>query len=195
MTLGRALALRTHRLWEEYMSRRFEVHGRNVMLALTVVVAVLGCRKGTPKPDTPIAAAVIVPDSNVPAAIAVAVPGDVPVALQVAAPPGAQVVLTDTTGRAVYVLSSACTGDCLRQFTPVAGHSTVKGGDTTVKASLTGSTTAANGSKQATYNGQPLYYYNGDTAPGDEKGAGKKAGGATASLVSPSGSKVSRSGK
>ena len=44
---------------------------------------------------------------------------------------------------------------------------------------------------QVTYNGQPLYYYTGDSAPGDRKGAGQKAGGATASLVSPSGSKVS----
>jgi len=118
-----------------------------------------------------------------------------PVALQVAAPPGAKVVLTDDTGRAVYVLDAACTGDCLTQFTPVPGHSTVKIGDTTVRANLTGTATGANGSKQATYNGQPLYYYNGDTAPGDRKGAGKKVGGATASLVSPSGGKVSGTGK
>jgi predicted lipoprotein with Yx(FWY)xxD motif len=164
------------------------------MLALAVV-GVAACRKGAPKADTPIAAAVIVPDSNAPPAVAVAVPGDAPVTLQVAAPPGAKVVLTDDTGKAVYVLDAACTGDCLTQFTPVPGQSTVKSGDTTVKANLTGSITGANGAKQATYNSQPLYYYKGDTAPGDQKGAGKKVGGATASLVSPSGSKVSGSGK
>lgn len=170
------------------MSRRFEIHGRYVMLALTAV-AVAACSKGAPKPDTPVAAAVVVPDPNAPA-VAVAVPADMPVALQVAAPPGAKVVLTDDTGRAVYVLDAACTADCLTQFTPVPGHSTVRSGDTTVKANLTGTVTGANGAKQATYSGQPLYYYNGDTAPGDQKGAGKKVGGATASLVSPSGGKV-----
>jgi predicted lipoprotein with Yx(FWY)xxD motif len=170
------------------MSRRLEVHGRIVMLALTVV-AVAACRKGASKGDTTVAA-VVVADSNAPGAVAVATPGDVPVALEVAAPPGAKVAIADETGKAVYVLDAACTGDCLTQFTPVPGHSTVKAGDTAVKATLTGSTTGPNGAKQATYNGQPLYYYSGDAAPGDQKGAGKKVGGATASLVNASGGKV-----
>jgi predicted lipoprotein with Yx(FWY)xxD motif len=178
------------------MSRRFEVQGRVAVCALAIVAIVpfAACRKGASKADTPIAA-VVVADPNAPAAVAVAAPADAPVTLQVAAPPGAKVVLTDDSGRAVYVLDAACTGDCLTQFTPVPGHSTVKSGDTTVKAALTGSTTAANGSKQATYNGQPLYYYNGDAAPGDRKGAGVKVGGATASLVGPSGSKMSGKAK
>lgn len=170
------------------MSRSFEVYGRLAVLTLAVAVA---CSKGASKADTPVAAAVVIPDPNAPAAVAVAAPADAPVALQVAAPPGVPVVLTDDQGRAVYILDAACTGDCLTQFTPVPGHSTVKAGDTAVKSTLTGSTTDAGGAKQATYNGKPLYYYTGDTAPGQTNGAGKKAGGATASLVSPSGNKVS----
>jgi predicted lipoprotein with Yx(FWY)xxD motif len=158
------------------------------MLAFTVI-AVAACTKRASKADSPVAA-VVVADSNAGAAVAVAAPTDVPVALEIAAPPGAKVALADGTGKAVYVLDTECTGDCLTQFTPVPGTSTVKTGDTAVKATLTGSTTRANGSKQATYNGQPLYYYTGDTAPGDQKGAGKKAGTATASLVSASGTKV-----
>jgi predicted lipoprotein with Yx(FWY)xxD motif len=158
------------------------------MLALTVV-GIAGCSKSGPKADTPVAA-VVVADPNAPAAVAVAAPADAPIALEVAAPPGAKVALADETGRTVYVLDAACTGDCLTQFTPVPGHSTVKSGDTAVKATLTGSTTGTNGAKQATYNGQRLYYYTGDTAAGDQKGAGKKAGGATAALVSPSGGTV-----
>jgi predicted lipoprotein with Yx(FWY)xxD motif len=57
---------------------------------------------------------------------------------------------------------------------------------------MAGSTTGASGSAQATYNGSPLYYYNGDQAPGDMKGAGVKAGGATAHLVGPNGKKVGK---
>jgi predicted lipoprotein with Yx(FWY)xxD motif len=170
------------------MSRRLEVHARIVLLALTAV-PVAACSKGGSRADTAVAA-VVVADPNAGAAVAVAAPADAPVALEVAAPPGAKVAIADETGKAVYVLDAACTGDCLTQFTPVPGHSTVKAGDTAVKATLTGSTTGPNGAKQATYNGQPLYYYNGDTAPGDQKGAGKKAGGATASLVNASGGKV-----
>jgi predicted lipoprotein with Yx(FWY)xxD motif len=169
------------------MSRRFEVHARIVMLVLTVVA--VACSRRASRADTAVAA-VVVADSNAPAAVAVAAPADAPVALEIAAPPGAKVALADETGKTVYVLDAACTGDCLTQFTPVPGHSTVKSGDTAVKSTLTGSTTGPNGAKQATYNGQPLYYYTGDTAPGEQKGAGKKAGGATASLVNASGGKV-----
>jgi predicted lipoprotein with Yx(FWY)xxD motif len=171
------------------MSGRFEVHGRSAVLALAVAAAA-ACSRGKSKADTPAAAAVVVADPNAPAAVAVAVPTDANVALQIAAPPGAKVALTDASGKAVYVLDTDCTGDCLTQFTPVPGTSTAKAGDTTVKASLTGSTTRADGTKQATYGGQPLYYYTGDTAPGDQKGAGKKAGTATASLVGANGQKV-----
>jgi predicted lipoprotein with Yx(FWY)xxD motif len=157
------------------------------MLVLTVVA--VACGRRASRADTAVAA-VVVADSTAPAAVAVAAPADAPVALEIAAPPGAKVALADETGKTVYVLDAACTGDCLTQFTPVPGHSTVKSGDTAVKATLTGSTTGPNGAKQATYNGQPLYYYTGDTAPGEQKGAGKKAGGATASLVNASGGKV-----
>lgn len=140
------------------------------------------------------AAVVVAPDSAG-AAVAVAAPADVPVELQVAAPPGTGVILTDASGRAVYVLDAPCTTpDCTSQFTPVAGHSMAKAGDTTVKSSMVGSTTGANGAKQATYNGQPLYYYTGDQGSGSTKGQGMKVGSTTAHLVSPSGSTVSGKG-
>jgi predicted lipoprotein with Yx(FWY)xxD motif len=171
------------------MSGRFAARGWSALLALAVV-AVAACSKGNSRADTPAAAAVVVADPNAPAAVAVAVPTDAPVALEVAAPPGAKVALSDGSGKAVYVLDTDCTGACLTQFTPVPGTSTAKTGDTTVKSNLTGSTTRADGTKQATYGGQPLYYYTGDTAPGDQKGAGKKAGTATASLVGANGQKV-----
>jgi predicted lipoprotein with Yx(FWY)xxD motif len=59
--------------------------------------------------------------------------------------------------------------------------------DARVNNSLVGSTTMANGTKQATYNGKPLYYYSGDSASTDRKGQGMKASGATGHLVDTAG--------
>ncbi len=157
-------------------------------LALVMLVAA-GCSKKQSTADS--AAAVVVTPPNAPP-VAVAVPAEAPVALEVAAPPGTGMILTDANGRAVYVMDAACTGDCLTQFTPVPGTATAKAGDTAVKASMAGSTTGANGAKHASYNGSPLYYYNGDQAPGDMKGAGVKAGGTRAHLVGPNGKKVGK---
>jgi predicted lipoprotein with Yx(FWY)xxD motif len=158
-------------------------------LALVMLVAV-GCSKKQNTADSAAAAVVVTPPNAPP--VAVAVPADAPVALEVAAPPGTGMILTDANGRAVYVLDAACTGDCLTQFTPVAGTATAKAGDTAVKSAMAGSTTGASGSKQASYNGSPLYYYNGDQAPGDTKGAGVKSGGATAHLIGPNGKSVGK---
>lgn len=169
------------------------VRSNNVMPRLAVgLLLVVACSKRTDRTDTAATAAVVVAHDSTGPAVAVAAPPDVPVELQVATPPGTGVILTDASGRAVYVLDAACTGDCATQFTPVAGHSMAKAGDTAVKSSMVGSTSGANGAKQASYNGQPLYYFNGDQAAGDTKGQGVKAGTATAHLVSPSGSAVTR---
>ena len=59
-----------------------------------------------------------------------------------------------------------------------------------VNRSLIGTTTNANGTKQATYAGKPLYYYSGDTTAGDTKGQGVTASGATGHLVNPEGNAV-----
>jgi predicted lipoprotein with Yx(FWY)xxD motif len=181
----RSLVRTTH--LGDVMACRFNV--QRTSLALVMLVAA-GCSKSKGTADS--AAAVVVASPNAPP-VAVAVPTDVPVELQVAAPPGAGIILTDAAGRAVYVLSGPCTGgDCAKQFTPVPGTATAKAGDTAVKSAMAGSTTGSAGSKQATYNGSPLYYYSGDQAPGDTKGAGVKVGGATAHLIGPSGKTVGK---
>jgi predicted lipoprotein with Yx(FWY)xxD motif len=172
------------------MSRSWKVTGRSSAIMILAIAA--GCRKTAPAADT--AVAVIATDSG--AAVAVAVPVDSSVALEVATKPGTGVFLTDANGRAVYVLDDgsgtqiACTGPCATEFVAVPGTAMAAPGATGVNASLAGGTTGANGSKQATYNGKSLYYYNGDTAKGDTKGQGAKAGGATGSLVSPQGTEI-----
>ena len=168
------------------MVRRCDVERLSVAL---VVVLAVGCSKRESTADS--AAAIVVAPPGAPA-VAVAVPANEPVALEVAAPAGSKVYLTDAAGRAVYVLDGGCTGDCLTKFSPVPGTATAKAGDTAVKSALAGTTTGAGGSAQATYSGSPLYYFNGDVARGDTKGAGVKAGGATAHLVGPDGKRVTK---
>jgi predicted lipoprotein with Yx(FWY)xxD motif len=178
------------------MSRNWKL----VAPIVLVLAAATACNRNRKSADSASApAAAVIADTS--AGVAVAVPLDPGVELDVAAPPGVAVFLVDHNGRPVYTLDNASggnakfTGDCAKNFTPVAGHSMAASGDTSVKSSMTGSTTGANGSKQATYNGKPLYYYNGDQAKGDAKGNNMKEDCGTAHLVSPGGGSASSQGK
>jgi len=67
---------------------------------------------------------------------------------------------------------SACSGGCLTKWpalTVPAGTSPTAG--TGVSGALGTITRSDNGSLQVTYNGLPLYFYAGDTAPGDTNGS------------------------
>jgi predicted lipoprotein with Yx(FWY)xxD motif len=192
-SLPRANSLR---IPEENMFRNWKLVGPIVL----ILAAATACNRNRKSADSASAApaAAVIADTS--AGVAVAVPVDPGVELDVAAPPGAAIFLVDHNGRPVYTIEDASggnaklTGNCATNFTPVAGHSTAASGDTSIKSSMTGSTTGANGSKQATYNGKPLYYYNGDQARGDAKGNGMKEDCGTAHLVSPGGTSAS-SGK
>ena len=67
--------------------------------------------------------------------------------------------------------TSACTGGCLTKWPAltVAGGATPTG-TSDVTGKLGTITRADDGSAQVTYNGLPLYFYSGDTAPGDANG-------------------------
>jgi predicted lipoprotein with Yx(FWY)xxD motif len=102
--------------------------------------------------------------------------------------------LTDGSGRSVYLWDkdsmnkSYCTGACTSHWSPVPapGKVTVSGG---AKASDLGSIIRSDGSKQVTYDGHPLYYYIGDTGPGQTNGQGLDDFGAQWWLVTPSGTR------
>ena len=87
--------------------------------------------------------------------------------------------LVDQQGRALYLFttdtqnggSSACTGDCLTQWPPLIVSGTPQAGQG-VDAGLLGTINREDGSLQATYNGWPLYFYVGDTGPGNTSGQG-----------------------
>jgi predicted lipoprotein with Yx(FWY)xxD motif len=86
--------------------------------------------------------------------------------------------LTDSAGRTLYLYTrdkgttSECYGACAKAWPPLTttGPVTVSG-QYTVPRDL-GVTTRTDGTKQVTYGGHPLYYYQGDTAPGQTKGQG-----------------------
>lgn len=83
-------------------------------------------------------------------------------------------ILTDAAGRTLYYFSddadgkSACTGGCLVNW-PIY-YSADAPSDAKVEKSEIGEITRADGAKQSTYKGWPLYYYNEDTKAKEIKG-------------------------
>ncbi len=85
-------------------------------------------------------------------------------------------VLVGPTGRTLYMFtpdtatSSACTGSCAAAWPPLTG--TLPSLAAGLDASHFASITRADGTKQVTFNGHPLYYYGGDKAAGETNGQG-----------------------
>ena len=104
-------------------------------------------------------------------------------------------IVVDSKGWTVYLfkkdegMTSACSGACARAWPPVRanGKPTVGGG---ANASLVGTTTRSDGKPQVTYNGHPLYLFEGDQEPGDTSGQGSTAYGAAWYALSPAGNQV-----
>ena len=86
-------------------------------------------------------------------------------------------IVTDPGGRSLYVFDrdtpgvSNCTGGCATTWPPLAppAGAVVGTSDITAKVEVI---TRADGKKQITLNGKPLYYFAGDTAAGDALGQG-----------------------
>jgi predicted lipoprotein with Yx(FWY)xxD motif len=85
------------------------------------------------------------------------------------------IFLTDQAGRTLYLYTvdkgttSACYGECATLWPPLTTTGAVQvTGDASAKE--IGETTRTDGSKQVTYGGHPLYYFKGDTSPGQTKG-------------------------
>ena len=102
-----------------------------------------------------------------------------------AGPPGLSVstkegigrFLVDGAGRTLYVFKkdapgqSACQGDCVTKW-PVYFND--GGAPDGLKGEDLGTITRADGKKQSTYKGMPLYTFAADASPGDVKGQGVK---------------------
>ena len=104
-------------------------------------------------------------------------------------------ILVDSQGRTLYLFQkdsgtkSTCSGGCATAWPPLrsSGKPTAGGG---AKASLLGTTPRSDGQPQVTYNGHPLYGYQGDTKAGDTNGQGINGFGALWYVLSPAGSEI-----
>ena len=100
--------------------------------------------------------------------------------------------LVDSNGRSLYLWDadhgseSACSGACAQAWPPLTTTGTPKASGA-VKASLLGTTKRADGSREVTYAGHPLYYFAGDTQPGQTTGQGSNGFGAPWWVVTPAG--------
>jgi predicted lipoprotein with Yx(FWY)xxD motif len=103
--------------------------------------------------------------------------------------------LTDGSGRAVYLWmkdgkdSSACDGACAGAWPPVTATGAVSASGGVTMADLS-TITRSGGAKQVVYDGHPLYYFSGDSGPGQVSGQGSDAFGAKWWLVDPAGTSI-----
>ena len=85
--------------------------------------------------------------------------------------------LVDGKGRALYLweadhgATSACSGACAQAWPPLTLTGTPKASGA-VKGSLLGTTKRADGSREVTYAGHPLYLFAGDSRAGQTTGEG-----------------------
>jgi predicted lipoprotein with Yx(FWY)xxD motif len=83
-------------------------------------------------------------------------------------------IVVDGEGRTLYLFladngtTTACTGGCTSLWPALVAPATAGTGVT----GTVGDATQADGTKQVTLNGHLLYYYGGDTNPGDTMGQG-----------------------
>jgi predicted lipoprotein with Yx(FWY)xxD motif len=106
-------------------------------------------------------------------------------------------VVVDGRGRSLYLFEkdtrgrSACSGVCAAYWPPLLtnGRSiAIKG----AKPSLLASIRRADGSRQVSYAGHPLYFFSGDTRRGQTNGEGLQDFGAGWYVLTPSGKKIDR---
>jgi predicted lipoprotein with Yx(FWY)xxD motif len=104
-------------------------------------------------------------------------------------------ILVDSQGKTLYLFAqdtgtkSTCSGACATAWPPLraSGKPTVGGG---AEASLIGTTPRSDGKPQVTYNGHPLYGYQGDSKAGDTNGQGINAFGALWYVLSDTGNQI-----
>ena len=105
-------------------------------------------------------------------------------------------ILVDSQGRTLYLFqkdsgtTSACSGACASDWPPLLANGKPTAGSG-ASGSIVETSTRSDGNPQVTYNGHPLYLYQGDQKPGDTNGQGLTAFGAAWFALSPAGTQVS----
>jgi len=133
---------------------------RVLALLTTAVIVVAGCTSSGASPTQ----------------VAGAASGAAGVTVDAASSPKFGTVLTGPDGKTLYVhagdsaTTSTCTGACATAWPPLAAT-----GQPTAGPGVTGqlgTLTRADGTKQVSYAGMPLYSWQGDAKPGDVTGDG-----------------------
>ena len=108
---------------------------------------------------------------------------------------GLGTIVVDGRGRTVYEFAndtgtrSTCDGECATDWPPVPAPATVPANLPGVSGRL-GSTMRADGGRQLTVAGHPVYTFSGDSAPGQTHGNGITLNGGLWTAVTPAGSAV-----
>jgi predicted lipoprotein with Yx(FWY)xxD motif len=106
---------------------------------------------------------------------------------------GLGLILADSEGHTLYAFSkdspkaSACEGACAKAWPPLLVESGEPEPSNGASAARLGTITRADGSRQVTYAGHPLYSYSGDKQPGAATGNGSSAFGGTWTALKGSG--------
>ncbi|MEU0486043.1 phosphatase PAP2 family protein [Streptosporangium sp. NPDC006013] len=104
-------------------------------------------------------------------------------------------ILTDGQGRTLYLFEtdkgtkSTCYGACAIAWPPLVATGRPQAGSGASSA-LLGTAARTDHTTGVTYNGHPLYYYVGDTKPGDTSGQGLDSFGAKWYVLNPQGNKI-----
>ncbi|MBS1677160.1 MAG: hypothetical protein JST08_07225 [Actinobacteria bacterium] len=103
-------------------------------------------------------------------------------------------ILVDSTGHTLYAFSgdagktSTCTGACAQAWPPLLDENGEPQPSNGTSAARLGTVTRADGGRQVTYSGRPLYTFGGDKLPGDANGNGVSAFGGTWTALKGNGS-------
>ncbi|HTA36531.1 MAG TPA: hypothetical protein VK761_07440 [Solirubrobacteraceae bacterium] len=164
-------------------------------IAATASVALLaGCGSSSSSSSTAASTPASTPTESTPATTtaAAAKPG---VAVETAHNKLGTILVAGPEKKTVYLFeadrgaSSTCNGDCASDWPPV----TTEGAPTASGGALSGdlgTTTRSDGTKQVTYKGHPLYFFEGDKSSGQTNGEGSNAFGAGWYVMKPSGKKI-----
>lgn len=108
-------------------------------------------------------------------------------------------ILVDGTGRTVYAFEAdrpgvaTCEDACADMWPPYRVSATPRPGDSGVtNAAMLGTVGRADGTRQVTYAGHPMYYFVGDDGPGVANGQGRQEFGSRWFVVALDGTLIER---
>lgn len=108
-------------------------------------------------------------------------------------------ILVDGSGRTLYLFekdkgsTSSCYGTCATAWPPYTTTGSPQAG-AGAQGPLLGTTKRTDGTTEVTYHGHPLYYFAGDSKPGDTNGQKVNEFGAEWFVLSPAGTEVNSAG-